>query len=138
MSQNSMKRGLSVLQKKVVQELVMQDVTKKTIAEIAEEYGINERTIYRWKNDIEFVEELNKQNDLSLQAFTYEATNKLKGLVRHGNSEQAVINAIKLVLQSQGKLKEQEGVNVNVSHNVIQDGVSSDLLDDIDAILRGE
>ncbi|PEF03581.1 hypothetical protein COK07_29345 [Bacillus thuringiensis] len=138
MSQYSMKRGLSVIQKKVIQELVMQDVTKKTIANIAEEYGINERTIYRWKNDIEFVEELNKQNDLSLQAFTYEATNKLKGLVRHGNSEQAVINAIKLVMQSQGKLKEQEGVNVNVNTNIQSEGVGSDLLADLDAILNGE
>ncbi|WP_193636011.1 phBC6A51 family helix-turn-helix protein [Bacillus paranthracis] len=132
-----MKRGLSVIQKKVIQELVMQDVTKKTNAEIAEEYGINERTIYRWKNDVEFVEELNKQNDLSLQAFTYEATNQLKRLVRHGNSEQAVINAIKLVLQSQGKLKEQDGVQVNVNTNIKQDGVSDDFLADLDAILKG-
>ncbi|PGZ29557.1 hypothetical protein COE50_22345 [Bacillus anthracis] len=137
MSQNLMKRGLSVIQKKVIQELVMQDVTKKTNAEIAEEYGINERTIYRWKNDVEFVEELNKQNDLSLQAFTYEATNQLKRLVRHGNSEQAVINAIKLVLQSQGKLKEQDGVQVNVNNNIKQDGVSDDFLADLDAILKG-
>ncbi len=62
----------------------------------------------------------------------------LKGLVRHGNSEQAVINAIKLVLQSQGKLKEQEGVQVNVSNNIQSEGVGSDLLADIDAILSGE
>ncbi|NRQ72001.1 helix-turn-helix domain-containing protein [Bacillus cereus] len=132
-----MKRGLSLQQKKVIQELIMQDVTKKTIAEIAEEQGINERTIYRWKNDVEFVEELNKQNDLSLQAFTYEATNQLKRLVRHGNSEQAVINAIKLVMQSQGKLKEQDGVQVNVNTNIKQDGVSDDFLADLDAILKG-
>lgn len=115
----------------------MQDVTKKTIAEIAEEQGINERTIYRWKNDVEFVEELNKQNDLSLQAFTYEATNQLKRLVRHGNSEQAVINAIKLVMQSQGKLKETEGVQVNVSNNIRKDGVSDEFIADLDAILKG-
>ncbi len=132
-----MKRGLSLQQKKVINELVMQDVTKKTIAEIAEEQGINERTIYRWKNDVEFVEELNKQNDLSLQAFTYEATNQLKRLVRHGNSEQAVINAIKLVMQSQGKLKENEGVQVSVNNNIAQEGVPSDLLADIDALLKG-
>ncbi|MGD2278152.1 phBC6A51 family helix-turn-helix protein [Bacillus wiedmannii] len=132
-----MKRGLSLQQKKVISELVMQDVTKKTIAEIAEEQGINERTIYRWKNDVEFVEELNKQNDLSLQAFTYEATNQLKRLVRHGNSEQAVINAIKLVMQSQGKLKETEGVQVNVSNNIRKDGVSDEFIADLDAILKG-
>ncbi|MEC3420536.1 phBC6A51 family helix-turn-helix protein [Bacillus cereus] len=132
-----MKRGLSLQQKKVINELVMQDVTKKTLAEIAEEQGINERTIYRWKNDVEFVEELNKQNDLSLQAFTYEATNQLKRLVRHGNSEQAVINAIKLVMQSQGKLKETEGVQVSVNNNIAQEGVPSDLLADIDALLKG-
>ncbi|MGG3644650.1 phBC6A51 family helix-turn-helix protein [Bacillus wiedmannii] len=137
MSQYSMKRGLSLQQKKVISELVMQDVTKKTIAEIAEEQGINERTIYRWKNDVEFVEELNKQNDLSLQAFTYEATNQLKRLVRHGNSEQAVINAIKLVMQSQGKLKETEGVQVNVSNNIRKDGVSDEFIADLDAILKG-
>ncbi|PGM50829.1 phBC6A51 family helix-turn-helix protein [Bacillus thuringiensis] len=131
-----MKRGLSVIQKKVIQEMVMQDVTKKTNAEIAEEYGINERTIYRWKNDVEFIEELNKQNSLSLQAFNYEATNQLKRLVRHGNSEQAMINAIKLVMQSNGMLKEQD-VQVNVNNNIKQDGVSDDFLADLDAILKG-
>ncbi|MDF9638812.1 MULTISPECIES: phBC6A51 family helix-turn-helix protein [Bacillus cereus group] len=131
-----MKRGLSVVQKKVIQEMVMQDVTKKTNAEIAEEYGINERTIYRWKNDVEFVEELNKQNSLSLQAFNYEATNQLKRLVRHGNSEQAMINAIKLVMQSNGMLKEQD-VQVNVNNNIKQDGVSDELFADLDAILKG-
>jgi len=132
-----MKRGLSITQKKVIQELVMQDVTGKTIAEIADEYGVHERTIYRWKNDEEFVTELNKQADLYFSSFVNESYQKLKQIIRKGRSEQAIINAIKLVLQSQGKLKEVSEVNANVKHDIVSDGVDDDLFTELDELLNG-
>jgi transposase len=132
-----MKRGLSPKQKKVIQELVMRDVTGKTIAEIAEEYGVSERTIYRWKNDEEFVAELNRQADIYFSSFLNEAYHRLKTLIRRGRSEQAIVNAIKLVLQSQGKLKEVQEVDAKVTHDVVKDGVTDDMFEELDELLRG-
>lgn len=132
-----MQRGLSVTQKKVVHELVNADITGKTHAEIAEEYGVTERTIYRWKNDVEFAQELEAQTDINLKAFLYEANQELKKLIRHGHSEQAKLQGIKLVMQSQGKLRDVQDINANVKQDIVNDGVSTDELAELKALLGG-
>lgn len=124
-----MKRGLSTTQKKVVLELVQADITGKTILEIAEEHGVTERTIYRWKNDVEFAQELETQADINLKSFYYEANTKLKNLIRNGHSEQAILGAIKLVMQSQGKLRDVQEIDAKVNNE--DKVVSSDMLADI-------
>ncbi|MDT0150002.1 phBC6A51 family helix-turn-helix protein [Priestia aryabhattai] len=132
-----MKRGLSTTQKKVVYELVNADITGKTHAEIAEEYGVTERTIYRWKNDVEFAQELEAQTDINLKAFLYEANQELKKLIRHGHSEQAKLQGIKLVMQSQGKLRDVQDINANVKQDIVNEGVSTDELAELKSLLGG-
>lgn len=130
-----MKRGLSTVQKKVIHELVHSDVTGKTIAMIADEHNVTERTIYRWKNDATFATELEKETDINLKSFFYEANHKLKALVRSGQSEQAVLGAIKLVLQSQGKLRDvQELTTVNVDKT--KEGYTTEDLDELEELLK--
>ncbi|WP_214796474.1 MULTISPECIES: phBC6A51 family helix-turn-helix protein [unclassified Exiguobacterium] len=131
-----MKRGLSTTQKKVCLELVQQDITGKSIADIAEEYGVNERTIYRWKNDVEFARELEKQTDIAMKAFYAESTHKLKSLVRHGNSEQAVLGAIKLVMQSQGKLRDVTEIDATVKQDIKNAGLTKEDLDALEDLLK--
>ncbi|PFW43778.1 hypothetical protein COL17_26585 [Priestia megaterium] len=137
MSGKYMKRGLSTTQKKVVYELVNADVTGKTHADIAEEYGITERTLYRWKNDIEFAHELEQQADISLKSFYYEANQQLKKLIRSGHSEQAKLQGIKLVMQSQGKLRDVQDINANVKQDIVNNGVSKDELQELKELLGG-
>lgn len=132
-----MKRGLSTTQKKVVQELVNSDITGKTHADIAEEYGVTERTIYRWKNDVEFAQELEQQTDVNLKAFLYEANQELKKLIRNGHSEQAKLQGIKLVMQSQGKLRDVQDINANVKQDIVNEGVSKDELQELKELLGG-
>ena len=132
-----MKRGLSTTQKKVVYELVNSDITGKTHAEIAEEYGITERTLYRWKNDVEFAQELEQQTDINLKAFLYEANQELKKLIRNGHSEQAKLQGIKLVMQSQGKLRDVQDINANVKQDIVNEGVSKDELAELKELLGG-
>lgn len=129
-----MKRGLNATQKKVIVELVQSDITGKTIKDIAEEYGVTERTLYRWKNDPEFAMELERQTDINLKSFYYEANNKLKSLIRNGNSEQAILGAIKLVLQSQGKLRDVQEIEANVKQDIRQ-GLDKDTLKDLESLL---
>ncbi|MCY9324053.1 phBC6A51 family helix-turn-helix protein [Bacillus haynesii] len=131
-----MKRGLSTTQKKVIVELVQSDITGKTIAEIAEEYDVSERTIYRWKNDPEFSLELERQTDINLKSFYYEANNRLKSLIRNGHSEQAILGAIKLVLQSQGKLRDVQEIDHNMKQDVKKDGLTKDAIADLEDLLN--
>ena len=130
-----MKRGLSTSQKKVCLELVQSDITGKTIAQIAEEHGVTERTIYRWKNDPEFAMELEKQADINLKSFYYEANAKLKNLIRNGHSEQAILGAIKLVMQSQGKLRDVQEIEANVKQDIKSNGLDKDTLKDLESLL---
>ena len=130
-----MKRGLSTSQKKVCLELVQSDITGKTIADIAEEHGVTERTIYRWKNDPEFAMELERQADINLKSFYYEANTKLKNLIRNGHSEQAILGAIKLVMQSQGKLRDVQEIEANVKQDIKSNGLDKDTLKDLESLL---
>jgi transposase-like protein len=129
------KRGLSVVQKKVAMELVQADITGKTIEQIAEEHNINSRTIYRWKNDPEFAIELERQADINLKSFYYEANAKLKNLIRNGHSEQAILGAIKLVMQSQGKLKEVQEIDATVKQDIKSQGLDKDTIKDLESLL---
>lgn len=130
------KSTLSVVQQKCIQELILQDVTGKTIAEIAEELGTSERTIYRWKNDASFVQELEKQADIHLKGFLHESYAVLRNIVRNGRSEQAVINAVKLVMQSQGKLRDVQEIEANVKTDIKTQGLNAESLADLEALLE--
>jgi predicted transcriptional regulator len=130
------KSTLSVVQQKCIQELILQDVTGKTIAEIAEELGTSERSIYRWKNDPVFVQELEKQADIHLKGFLHESYAVLKNIVRNGRSEQAVINAVKLVMQSQGKLRDVQEVETTVKHDIASEGLTEENLEYLESLLE--
>jgi len=130
------KSTLSVVQQKCIQELILQDVTGKTIAEIAEELGTSERSIYRWKNDAVFVQELEKQADIHLKGFLHESYSVLKNIVRNGRSEQAVINAVKLVMQSQGKLRDVQEIEANVKTDIKTQGLNAESIADLEALLE--
>jgi len=130
------KSTLSVVQQKCIQELILQDVTGKTIAEIAEELGTSERSIYRWKNDAVFVQELEKQADIHLKGFLHESYAVLRNIVRNGRSEQAVINAVKLVMQSQGKLRDVQEIEANVKTDIKTQGLNAESIADLEALLE--
>ena len=48
------KSGLSATQKKCAELIVMKDINKMNMNDIAEEIGVNRSTIFRWKQSKEF------------------------------------------------------------------------------------
>ncbi|WHZ05856.1 phBC6A51 family helix-turn-helix protein [Neobacillus sp. YX16] len=106
MSEILRKNSLTDTQKRVAETFATNDIQKKTIAQIAEEYGVTERTIYRWKKDPEFIAYQNSVAERAMEDFLTEAYSKLKQLLREGKSEKTQLEAIKLVLQNRGKLKD--------------------------------
>jgi hypothetical protein len=79
--------------------------------------------------------ELEKQADINLKSFYYEANAKLKNLIRNGHSEQAILGAIKLVMQSQGKLRDVQEIEANVKQDIKSNGLDKDTLKDLESLL---
>lgn len=75
----------------------------KTIAEIAKECGVTERTIYNWLNDDEFDEELRRQTKKNVSRLIPDVVSAMKETaVKDGNAA-----AAKLLLQMAGMLTDK-------------------------------
>lgn len=86
---------------------------KTTIAEIASKVGVEARTIYRWKNDPEFIELVNHIADLNMDMFLAEAYQHLRKQIRNGS-----VRAMELYLKRAGKLIEKREVQSDVNVEV--------------------
>ncbi|UKL30063.1 TetR family transcriptional regulator [Bacillus phage PK2] len=106
MSQYPSKNKLTLNQRRCAEILATNDLHNMTVKEIADEIGVDPRTIYRWKKDPEFVAYQNSIAEQAMEDFLTETYNKLKQLLREGKSEKTQLEAIKLVLQNRGKLKD--------------------------------
>ncbi|MBC9785092.1 helix-turn-helix domain-containing protein [Heliobacterium chlorum] len=84
-----------------------------TIAEIAEQVGVSARTIYRWKQDPEFLAYQNYLADMVMEDFLTEAYVRLRGLVRADN-EKTQLKALELLLKNRGKLTDVKEISATV------------------------
>ncbi|MEH7116891.1 phBC6A51 family helix-turn-helix protein [Neobacillus vireti] len=108
MSQLPRKNPLTLSQRRCAEILATNDVHKMTIAQIANEIGVDPRTIYRWKKDPEFIAYQNSIAEQAMEDFLAETYTTLKQLLREGRSEKTKLEAIKLVLQNRGKLVDKQ------------------------------
>lgn len=115
MSRKKLKHELTVSQRETAEIIATNDVHKLTVEQIAERAGVTTRTIYRWKQDPAFIEYQNDCAEKAMTSMVAEAYSTLRKLLREGTSEKTQIEAIKLLLQNQGKLKEQPEIVVNVN-----------------------
>lgn len=107
------KTGLSASQKKCAELLVMKDINKMNITQIAEEIGVNRSTIFRWKQTKEFNDYLNNLADEFQRSFLADAFSELRTIMKHGKPHEK-LKAVELILKNQGKLKENTETNINV------------------------
>jgi AcrR family transcriptional regulator len=108
MSQLPSKNKLTLSQRRCAEILATNDIHKMTIAQIANEIGVDPRTIYRWKKDPEFIAYQNSIAEQAMEDFLAETYATLKQLLREGRSEKTKLEAIKLVLQNRGKLVDKQ------------------------------
>ncbi len=116
------KARLDATKIKAIDLLIMKDINKMSNDDIAKELGINRATLYRWKQDKIFNDELIKRADEFNRAFLNEAFCKLRGLLNTGNPYQQ-LKAIELYLKTQGRLKEQQEVTAKVETNTNVDDI---------------
>ncbi|MFJ8240804.1 phBC6A51 family helix-turn-helix protein [Bacillus tropicus] len=126
-----MSKKLTPQQRDFVTEAFYRKRSGESYISISESFGIDRRTLFAYRNSDEG-QQIEKGLRQNLIEQSYEAVMEtVIDKARLGSFQHA-----KLYMQITGKLKEQEGVQVNVSNNIKQDGVSDELLADIDAILN--
>lgn len=115
----SRKRQLSETQKKVAEEIAYKGMTGKKEEDIAKEYNINRTTIWRWKANPLFNEEVNK-TVREFQKSHLVDVNTILYQILHEGSEKSKLKAIELYYRNQGLFKdnlqvtETQEVSVNV------------------------
>lgn len=110
MSSLPVNKSLTESQRRCAEILAQNDLYRLTIEEIAEEVGVSERTVYRWKKDKEFVRYTNEVAELLMEDALSEAYVELKKIMRSGSSEKAKLKAIEMIMSSRGKLKHTQEI----------------------------
>jgi AcrR family transcriptional regulator len=106
--------------------------TRLTVKEIAKQSGVSDRTIYRWKEDREFIALVNDLADRYMDSFLSEVYRQLQKGVKRGNTR-----AIEMALKRQQKLVEVRKVEGEVQHTVAIEGKTNDqLLAEIEELER--
>lgn len=120
------KSGLSASQKKCAELIVMKDINKMNMNDIAEEIGVNRSTIFRWKQNKEFNDYMNSLADEFQRSFLADAFGELRKIMAYGKPHER-LKAIELVLKNQGKLKENTEVTATVKTDVDVDAFLNSL-----------
>ncbi|ACV64610.1 hypothetical protein Dtox_3917 [Desulfofarcimen acetoxidans DSM 771] len=105
---------LNAQQKRAAEILATNDYHQLSMGQVAEEVGISQATLYRWKNDKHFIRYQNEVAERWMEQFLAETYVHLKGMVRTGRSESAKVKAIELVLKNRGKLTDVQKVEATV------------------------
>lgn len=123
------KNSLTETQRRCAEIFATNDIHRMTIAEIAEELGVHERTLYRWKKDPEFIAYQNAIAERAMEDFLAETYTTLKQLLREGKSEKTKLEAIKLVLQNRGKLKDSHEHTVELKQTTTLEDLEREVID---------
>lgn len=108
--------GLSLEQKKAIDLLVWTDKLK---TEIAAEIGVNRVTLYRWYQNEQFVDELNRQRKIKFTEAGDVAQKELMRLLTDSSDKRTQLQAIKLVLGENGFCSDKLQVTQKTSENIV-------------------
>lgn len=123
------KNQLTASQRRAAEIFATNDVHNMTVQEVADEVGVDKRTVYRWKKDPDFIKYQNDIAEQAMEDFLSEAYNKLKSLLREGQSEKVQLDAIKLVLQNRGKLTQDHEHTIEVKQTQSLDELEAEVLE---------
>lgn len=93
---------------------------RMTYGQIAEEVGVSERTLYRWREKEEFAQLLEELSDRIMKTFVSEVDKAVMKSVKNGS-----VKAMELAYKRSGKLKDVKEVTSEVDVNVSSVGDKS-------------
>ncbi|AOY18408.1 hypothetical protein bcgnr5390_65480 [Bacillus luti] len=126
-------RKLTPQQLELLTQVFERQRAGESVTAISKEMGLDRRTIYYWRQRPEWIE-MEKELRRRLVEDAYESV--METLVKNAVSGKSP-KWTELYLKSTGRLKDVSEVQTHQQINIVQDGVTDDLLADIDALLKG-
>lgn len=128
-----MKKSKKVLkpeQYKAIALMIYKDVNGLTNEDIAKEVGVNPSTLYAWKKEGYFNDELIRQSEEVQRSFLADTYTQLRMIINNDKVKSGnKLKAIELVLKNQGRLKDVQEVT-----QTVEDKSINDLLDELNNI----
>lgn len=116
------RKQLEPVQYRAVAFLVSKDAHGMTNEQIAEELGINPATLYRWRKEPLFNDELIKQAEELQRTFLVETYGSLRSIIANPKVKDGTkLKAIELMLRNQGRLKDVQEQTVHVEERSIDE-----------------
>ena len=116
------KRVLTPEQYKAIALMVAKDVNGYSNARIAQEVGVSPATIYNWKKDQGFTDELIRESEQMQRAFIADTYAQLRGIMVSPNtSDGNKLKAVELFLKNQGRLKDVQEQTVIIEELSLAD-----------------
>lgn len=130
---HNMKKSKKVLkpeQYKAIALMIYKDVNGLTNEDIAKEVGVNPSTLYAWKKEGYFNDELIRQSEEVQRSFLADTYTQLRMIINNDKVKSGnKLKAIELVLKNQGRLKDVQEVT-----QTVEDKSINDLLDELNNI----
>lgn len=121
--------NLTAQQMKAV-ELIAYNDEGRTYKTIAQEVGITEQCLLRWRAQPDFVRAVNDIADTLMDAFLVDAYRDLRKLSRGAKTDGSKLKAIELILKNRGKLRDVKDVTATVEDS----RTTEDILGEVDAL----
>lgn len=119
------RKQLDARQLKAIALLVSQDVNGLTKEQIAEQVGVSVVTLWTWRKDRTFNDELVKQAEEMQRTFLADTYNSLRYIISSNKVKDTTkLKAIELMLRNQGRLKDVQEQQVTIEERSVEDMLS--------------
>lgn len=107
---------LTESQMKAAKLFVYKDITKMKVEDIAKECGISVPTLYKWKQEKEFIKFQTLIAEDRMEEFLATAYEEIRTMATSNKSKEATkLKALELVLKNRGRLRDKQEITMEVS-----------------------
>ncbi len=112
---------LDIRQIKAVELIVTRDINVLTYEQIAENVGVDTKTLYSWRTDNDhFIDHMEERAEQVQRAFISEAYNQIRTIIVNGKTHDK-LKALDLFLKNQGKLKQVVEESITVTERTVDE-----------------
>lgn len=126
-------RKLTANQLEILTQIFERQRAGETVTAIAKDMGIDRRTVYNWRQRSEWIEMEKELRSRLVEDASAAVMETLAKNAMAGKSPKWV----ELFLKATGQLKDVSEVHKKQELNIVQDGVTDDILADLDELLKG-
>ncbi|HFK1442262.1 TPA: phBC6A51 family helix-turn-helix protein [Bacillus cereus] len=127
-------RKLTPQQLELLTQVFERQRAGESVTAISKEMGLDRRTIYYWRQRPEWIE-MEKELRRRLVEDAYESV--MEGLAKNAMAAKSP-KWVELYLKAIGKYKDVSEIQTKQEHNIVRDGVTPELIAELDELLKGD